>query len=340
MKKLLEPKLVVSLLVSGVAVWQLLSSVNFAEVSTQLKACKPVYLSFAIAMVIAHLWIRGIRWKMFLPTDESRTCSTKLLFDGLGVSNFCNYLLPLRAGEFLRAWFVSLHSKFTVAEAISTVVIERLFDLLVVLSSFSLLWYLGTDFHPLILTGAKLLSFAALALSLGLVSVIFWSEAVWRLLNLAVSKLPNQLDHLGNTALTAARQMIDCSRKLEQPKSFFSVCGLSLIAWATNYASIYFFLGAVGIPVTPLMAVTSGVIIALAVAAPALPGFIGVYQWASIIGLGLFDVSPESATAFSILSHISLYALYIGYGLWILNHYTLSFKSLTRATKEQATISN
>jgi glycosyltransferase 2 family protein len=338
MKTLTNPKVLLSLAISGAALAHVFYSINISKVLNEIAHCDPIYLALAILMVIGHLWIRALRWKFFLPGGSQRhkdSCSTKLLFDGLGVSNFCNYLLPLRSGELIRAWFVSRNSTLTIPEAVSTVVVERLFDLIVVLLSFTLLWWNGTNFHPLILVGAQSLSLAALVLAGGLVSAIFYSKALISLAEKTCQLLPQSLETLKQSGLKALTEIIHSTHQLSSLRSSSAATGLSLLAWATNYASIYFFLGAVDIPVTATMAVTAGVIIALAVAAPALPGFIGVYQWASIAALGLFDVDADSATAFSLLSHAVLYALYIGYGLWILNRYTLSFRSLTQAANNQ-----
>jgi uncharacterized membrane protein YbhN (UPF0104 family) len=39
----------------------------------------------------------------------------------------------------------------------------------------------------------------------------------------------------------------------------------------------------------------------LGIAIPSSPGFVGTYQWLSVAALGLFDVDPTHAVAFSVL---------------------------------------
>ena len=47
--------------------------------------------------------------------------------------------------------------------------------------------------------------------------------------------------------------------------------------------------------------------LALGVAIPSSPGYIGTYQWIGVAALGLLDVPPSQALAFAILMHASWY---------------------------------
>jgi uncharacterized membrane protein YbhN (UPF0104 family) len=57
----------------------------------------------------------------------------------------------------------------------------------------------------------------------------------------------------------------------------------------------------VGIELGPLDAVFVTSALALGVALPSSPGYIGTYQWIGVAALGLLDVPAEQALAFSIL---------------------------------------
>ena len=61
----------------------------------------------------------------------------------------------------------------------------------------------------------------------------------------------------------------------------------------------------VGIDLEPLEAVFVSSALALGVAIPSSPGYIGTYQWLGVASLGLLDVPVNEALAFSILMQAS-----------------------------------
>ena len=62
-----------------------------------------------------------------------------------------------------------------------------------------------------------------------------------------------------------------------------------------------------GIELSLLEAVFVTSALALGVAIPSSPGYIGTYQWIGVAALGLLDVPVEQALAFSILMQASWY---------------------------------
>ena len=63
----------------------------------------------------------------------------------------------------------------------------------------------------------------------------------------------------------------------------------------------------VGIDLAPLDAVFVASALALGVAIPSSPGYVGTYQWLGVASLGLLDVPVNEALAFSILMQASWY---------------------------------
>ena len=79
------------------------------------------------------------------------------------------------------------------------------------------------------------------------------------------------------------------------------------------------------------IAITS--ILALAVAAPSAPGFIGTFQFGCVFALcEVFSYNKEMALAYSIVAHLVQYFLVAAHGLYILKKKGLSFRELSKTS--------
>ena len=81
-------------------------------------------------------------------------------------------------------------------------------------------------------------------------------------------------------------------------------------------------------PVSWHQAIVITVIIALAVAAPSAPGFIGVFQIACVAAFLLLGLSKELATSYSIIAHAQMFIIVICYGIYLLFKYKLNLTDL------------
>ncbi len=80
---------------------------------------------------------------------------------------------------------------------------------------------------------------------------------------------------------------------------------LSILAWSLGSVAVYLVARSVGVALEPLEAVFVASVLALGVAIPSSPGYIGTYQLIAVESLGLLDVDESQALAFSILMHAS-----------------------------------
>ena len=107
---------------------------------------------------------------------------------------------------------------------------------------------------------------------------------------------------------------------------------LSILVWITNILSFDLFLGVVSLPQNLTISVTLTVLVALAVAAPSAPGFIGVFQVATVAAFSLFGISKETAVTYSLLSHIHQYLLIVLLGVAVLIRTGTSLSELKKKT--------
>jgi len=82
---------------------------------------------------------------------------------------------------------------------------------------------------------------------------------------------------------------------------------LSIGTWSLGTVAVVLVARSVGIDLSPLEAVFVSAALALGVAIPSSPGYVGTYQWIGVASLGLLDVPVNEALAFTILMQATWY---------------------------------
>ncbi|MEZ4752872.1 MAG: lysylphosphatidylglycerol synthase domain-containing protein [Bdellovibrionota bacterium] len=104
---------------------------------------------------------------------------------------------------------------------------------------------------------------------------------------------------------------------------------LSICVWSSAILLYFVFLYLFQLEASLLLAGAITVILALAVAAPSAPGFIGVYQTGVIAAFLLFGIDKETAAAYAIATHGYQFIIFIAYGIFVLFKYNLSLNKLS-----------
>ena len=135
-------KYLASAALAALLLWVSFREVEWAEFWTQLKSCRWEFILLSMAAGSFAFWLRAVRWRqLLLPIDDSITRITT--FNGINIGNISNFLFP-RIGEFIRCGVITRrsapvdpsrpdHRKATYDKVLGTVVLERGWELLVML---------------------------------------------------------------------------------------------------------------------------------------------------------------------------------------------------------------
>ena len=115
------PGVVISLIALGIVI----RLVNWQELLTAFASIRPLNLAVGILITVAWLLIRAAAWRILL-NRQPRTGQT---FRVINIGYLLNNLFPLRAGEIGRALILGKSSGLGMMHVLSTIVIERAFDL-------------------------------------------------------------------------------------------------------------------------------------------------------------------------------------------------------------------
>jgi uncharacterized protein (TIRG00374 family) len=121
--------LVVALAVGLLAVF--LYHVDLRRVGSEIAHAKPEWLVLSFATMLANLAIRAYRWQYLLdPLGKVRFGSA---FRATAVGFAASTVLPARAGEVIRPYFLARHEHMSATGAFATIILERLLDIVAVL---------------------------------------------------------------------------------------------------------------------------------------------------------------------------------------------------------------
>jgi uncharacterized protein (TIRG00374 family) len=269
-----------------------------------------------MAIVILTMIIRSVRWKYLLANISQ--FKIKRLFPSVMIGFMANNILPARLGEFIRAYSLGIKSGESRSAIFATVVIERIFDSLALLSIFWLV-ILFVPFPPAVK------KFGIITLIINLAAVIFLvflkqkgkrsiEKFMW-----FIAFLPRKLiDKITHILVNFAEGLNIFNRAgILGIVSFWSV-----ILWVITALSNYFIFMSFGIYPHVVASFILLLFVAAGVMLPSAPGFVGVFQ-AAVVGsfmvmnqLGIlgYHLSPSriEMTSLSIPAFFNMPSLGIG----------------------------
>ena len=285
-------------------------------ITARLAETRWSFLALSVVLNLFSLWCRAHRWGFLFPPGARPSH----LFNAVMIGYMGNNLLPLRAGEVLRAYVVARRGE-GFWTTVTTMVVERVLDGLAVglmLAAVFLLvpvpreleWaallFLSIDLVLITILGALALAPARVR------SLAASRTRRWPTLASRVARLLDTLDS-GLAGIRAPSHL---------PSTIF----WSVLIWATLVATTWTCLLAAHLDLPVLAALTTLSFLGLGVSLPSSPGFVGVIQAASWAALRLFDVPLNDALSFSILLHVSQFVPVTLWGLALLlvEHVSLS----------------
>jgi uncharacterized protein (TIRG00374 family) len=288
--------------VSAVAIYFVISQVSPEQLGEALRTARYVYLLPTALFLLTGLVTRAVRWRVLL----SDGLPLWRAFSIMNVAYLVNGLLPLRIGEVARAYLATrADPPVPVMMSFSTIIVERLLDLLavVVLLAFALaagpvpdqLRAAGMVFGP-----AALLGFLALVL------LARYRPVTLRFAERLVDRMKIRQRLLARVNLVALlAHFLDGLKPLTDTKGLMRALGWTALSWGLSaiagYILMFAFFERGDWAVTCLYIAAA----AFAIAVPAMPGNIGTYEASILLALGAmgYDTASSTAVIFAVTVH-------------------------------------
>lgn len=280
------------------------------EIIDNLRHVQLGYLLLGSLGVVAFLFLRAIRWRFML--DNSVPYSQVFHIQNIGY--MLSQLLPLRIGDVARAILIGNVPPVTITQGISTMVVERLLDMLfiVVLLPFTLS---GISALPEWMRSFALVSgFAAIG---GIVVLIMAANQRPRALRVLDSLMARLLPFLNNRERWLHRfdGLLIGLKSLTTLRDGFILTVLSILIWLPVIVAYYFIMLAVGLEPTWVMAGFVVCAAAFSVAVPSTPGQAGPYHFAVITALQLYGQPAIESASFAFLYHVANILIMVIFGI-------------------------
>ncbi|MBI4321283.1 MAG: flippase-like domain-containing protein [Chloroflexi bacterium] len=308
--------------------------VDFDELRTTLASANYWYVLPAAALtLVGYMW-RSLRWKRILRPSASST--TRRLFPILMIGFMANNVLPVRMGEFVRAYYLQQQEGVRKSLGLATIFLERLFDGLVLVLFVGLLSLV----NPLPDWGAELAYIAAtifLSAAAIIVALLFREDLFLRLVAVALSPLPVRIGEWVQSKLCF---FVDGLEALRRRRAVASVIAMSILVWLCEASAYYLIMRGFSLPLAGAASVFAAifllVIVNLGIMVPSAPGYVGTFQFFGVLALSAFGVRRETALSVAIVSHTMQYILVTSIGLFFVWRMHLSWQRLGKDAQELA----
>jgi len=297
---------------------------NFSNISQDL-------ILLSIVIYLSSFLFRTIRWKLLILPFAGKV-SFRVAFWMICVSLMINSLLPVKLGEVFRAYLLKLKERVNFLEALSSVIVERLLDILIL----AIIGIIGLNLIPESLpswiqqstrvTGFVVSGLMGLFL-LGLVKKELFLKKWVSLLKFL--KFPEEVIKRGEKAL----ESLFSGAKGLSIKSL-PIIILTLLIWLAHLGWIYYTFQAFDIKISPLALSLGLVLVTLGTLVPSPPAYLGTFEalWLGVfLALGVSDI--KRLLSLILLAHLINVGLVLILGSISLLFLGLSFREVLKVRK-------
>ncbi len=285
-----------------------LRSIDISSVLATIRQVRPNLVFWASLTYLAAYFIRSWRWNLLLRKQARIPLGRSFMYSMGG--NWVNYLIPIRAGELLKAWFVKHNHGVPLLNVLPSIFIDKTFDTLGILFVLLMLPLLKVRISAGLLALLILLG-AVFTVSVGLLLLSVWhKDGVVRFLQFFFGWLPEKWrDRIFGYIDVFFRGL----NVFEHHWSRLLVAVL-LTALGVGFDGLYFHLlfQAFGVDFPFAKVLFGYTLINLSYALPQPPAQLGSNEWMMIIIFSLgFALTKDSASAIMAFAHV-LTAVLIG----------------------------
>jgi glycosyltransferase 2 family protein len=316
-------RLLLGLLSSVAFVFLLLRGVNPNELLQHILSVNVLYIVPAMAMYFLGVWLRAVRWRRILePVADVPTLRLNAVeLMGFGVNN----VMPVRAGELVRAWLLMRSHGVRPAATIGSIVVERILDglFLCLILVFGLL---SLPLDEWIRQGVTL---AAAIFGAGMLGVLIAAVApriVLRLIGMVLRPAGLRVQDL---LLGHASAFLNAFSALRYGPTLMIVLALTVAGWMAEASVYWFLLKGFSLPVGLAGAALGMSAANLATIIPSSPGYVGTFHLPlqSILTSG-YGIDHAEAAAYAIVAHAVLVLPIAALGIGLLAREGLSLSAV------------
>jgi uncharacterized protein (TIRG00374 family) len=288
------------LVITAVTVIALVYLIDLDQMRDALARMDYGVLPLVVLLFFGTVISRSMAWRTVLMEQARfRDC-----FLALNQGYLLNNILPFRLGELGRALLIGQRTGLRFWRALSSIVIERVFDL-----GFAAGLLFAT--FPLVVGADWARSAAIIALLIVVIGFVtlFVMARCPELFTRFVERTSRSLPKLSHWLRDKLASFLEGLSALKSVNRFLSVTFWMLLTWFFNIAWYYVLMRSFLPEATWLWALFSSAVASVGVAIPSSPAYIGVFEGVIVGALTLFGVDPAVSLAYAVVAHILYFVI-------------------------------
>lgn len=274
-----------------------------------LKDAQYGFLPCVLAWSSLSYLLRALRWRVLLEAEKPISIRESFFANMSGYLG--NNILPLRAGEFVRAAYAKRIANISISFALSSGLSERLMDVCALI----LLGTLALSTSG-ITTGVIQQTLQAMTVTAGMGTIFLLALPVLRPLIEQIAAWvpfvpPQQKDKIFQTL----EKLLDGFQALMHPKRAVSFGAYTVLIWLMDGLGTVFLAYVLRISLTLSQSFLLLAGLGLSSAIPSTPGYVGIYQFVAVTVLGSFQISSSAAVALILFAQVCNWLVIGGWGL-------------------------
>ncbi len=296
-------QLLIGFLISAFFIYLALPGLHLSEVATSLRSANYWWILPGVAIYFVGLWARSWRWHYTL--RHLKEIPLRRLYPLICIGYFGNNVYPFRAGEVIRSYVLKQQEDVPIISSLATVIIERVFDGLVML----LFVFLALPFSPALPAGYRNLVVLLTVLLMGATVVFVWMATQpafmtrvygWFSEHLLPTFLRPRIDAFYERFLVGLQS-------LSSRYDVLMIFGTSIVIWLMETVKYWFVMHAFDFQVSFLVLMLMNGLVNLATSLPSAPGYIGTFDTPGIETLASFGVERNLAASYTFTLHAALW---------------------------------
>jgi len=295
------------IVISVAALYFAFRDVKFAEAVEQARHANYWLLLLAAAAATGMFPLRARRWRTILDPVAPRLPFGPL-WRSTAIGMMVNNVVPLRAGELARAYALTREiPPVTFSTALASLVVDRVFDAVVVLLLLAVSMVVPDFPTGATISGrpiaqvAQAFAVVPLALLVALYVLVFFPGKLIKLFELLARKVSPSIEARGRDMLQRFSEGLSV---LRTPGHFIAVFWWTLLHWLLQPLAFWLGFKAMGIDVPWSATLFVQGVVVIWVALPSAPAFVGLFEGAAVVALGLYGIAESAALTWALVFHV------------------------------------
>jgi len=297
-----------------------LKDIQFKDIYVILKNADYRLIFIPTCFILLAAFFSSFKWSKI----AGSRVHVKNTFVALIIGLFINNVLPARIGEVVRGYVLSKKEGLSFSLALSTVLIDRFFDLIgLLLITFV---FFPKQNLPHQISNAIYLLILLLTVCIS-VFILFSNKKATKII---VDKLYNTRKPVFEKIGKRAYEIHENLARIKSPLTVLYYIFIAFIQWLCMSAALYFVTLTIGLSLNFFYVPFVCALLNMGIAVPSSPGYIGVYQFVLVYLLTVFDIPKSQGFTTSIFFHASWYIPYNIMGFFFLLKEHIKIKELKK----------